>query len=171
VGFWEKSLVFHSRFKQIQECVGLRVFQGASQINLDVKGRLAVPVKHRDGLAEPSSGKLVLTAHPHKCLLLYPEANWLPIRDRVMNLPAMNVTTATWKRMLIGFAEDMTLDNAGRLLISPELRAYAGIEKQVMFVGQGSHFEVWSLAAWNEQIAQLTSGSAALPPGTEDFIL
>jgi MraZ protein len=156
-------------------CTGERtedvVFQGASQINLDVKGRLAVPVKHRDGLAAPSAGKLVLTAHPHKCLLLYPEAAWLPIRDRVMIFPAMNATAAVWKRMLIGFAEELTLDNAGRILISPELRAFAGIEKQIMFVGQGSHFEVWSLSAWNEQLAALTSGAAGLPPGTEDFTL
>jgi len=147
------------------------VFQGASQINLDAKGRLAVPVKHRDGLCSPSAGKLVMTAHPHKCLLLYPDADWQPIRDRVMKLPAMNIAAASWKRMLIGFAEDLTLDNAGRLLISPELRQFAGIEKQVMFVGQGSHFEVWSLNAWNEQIAALTTGTAALPPGTEDFSL
>jgi MraZ protein len=147
------------------------LFQGASQINLDAKGRLAIPVKHRDGLAAPSSGKLVLTAHPHKCLLLYPEAHWEPIRDRVMKLPAMNTAAASWKRMLIGFAEDLTLDNAGRMLVSPELRQFAGIEKQVMFVGQGSHFEVWSLNAWNEQIAALTSGAQSLPPGTEDFTL
>jgi MraZ protein len=56
-------------------------------------------------------------------------------------------------------------------LLSPELRTFAGIEKQVMFVGQGSHFEVWSLTAWNEQIAALTSGAAGLPPGTENFSL
>jgi MraZ protein len=73
--------------------------------------------------------------------------------------------------MLIGFAENTTLDNAGRILLSPELRTFAGIEKQIMFVGQGTHFEVWSLTAWNEQIAALTSGAAGLPPGTENFSL
>ena len=73
--------------------------------------------------------------------------------------------------MLIGFAENTTLDNAGRILLSPELRTFAGIEKQLMFVGQGTHFEVWSLNAWNEQIAALTSGAAGLPPGTENFAL
>ncbi len=147
------------------------MFQGASQINLDVKGRLAVPVKHRDGLSAPSGGRLVLTAHPDKCLLLYPQATWEPIRDRVMKFPAMNATASVWKRMLIGFAEELMLDNAGRILVSPEMRAFAGIEKQIMFVGQGSHFEVWSLTAWNEQLSALTSGSAGLPPGTEDFSL
>ena len=113
----------------------------------------------------------MLTAHPDKCLLLYPQATWEPIYDRVMKFPAMNKTASVWKRMLIGFAEEMVLDNAGRILLSPELRAFAGIEKQIMFVGQGSHFEVWSLNAWNEQLSALTSGSAGLPPGTEDFAL
>lgn len=147
------------------------MFQGASQINLDAKGRLAVPVKHREALAAPSAGQLVMTAHPHKCVLLYPEANWEPIRQRVMTFPSLDATASVWKRMLIGFAENTTLDNAGRILLSPELRTFASIEKQIMFVGQGTHFEVWSLNAWNEQIAALTSGAAGLPPGTENFSL
>ena len=124
------------------------MFQGASQINLDVKGRLAVPVKHRDPLAAPSAGKLVLTAHPEGCLLLYPLQAWEPIRDKAMKFPSLDRTASLWKRLLIGFAEEMTLDNAGRILVSPELRQYAGIEKQIMLVGQGSHFEVWNLNAW-----------------------
>jgi MraZ protein len=154
------------------------MFQGASQISLDAKGRLAVPVKHRDPLAGNGGGKgssnaaqLVLTAHPEGCLLLYPLAAWEPIRDRVMTFPSLDRTASVWKRMLIGFAEDQSLDNSGRILISPELRNYAGIEKQVMFVGQGSHFEIWNLNAWNEQLKSLMSGATGLPPGTEDFSL
>lgn len=155
------------------------MFQGASQISLDAKGRLAVPVKHRDPLAAndgsgkgaTNAAKLVLTAHPEGCLLLYPLAAWEPIRDRVMTFPSLDRTASVWKRMLIGFAEDQSLDNSGRILISPELRNYAGIEKQVMFVGQGSHFEIWNVNAWNEQLKSLMSGATGLPPGTENFSL
>jgi MraZ protein len=153
--------------------VSIVVFQGASQISLDAKGRLAVPTKHRDALAAPASGggKLVLTAHPEGALLLYPLKAWEPIRDKVMTFPSLDRTAALWKRLLIGFAEDLLLDSAGRILVSPELRAYAGIEKQIMMVGQGSHFEIWNLAAWNDQLKTLTSGAAGLPPGTESFSL
>jgi MraZ protein len=147
------------------------VFQGASQISLDAKGRLAVPVKHRDPLAAPSAGKLVLTAHPEGALLLYPLQAWEPIRNKVMTFPSLDRTAALWKRLLIGFAEDVLLDNAGRILVSPELRNYAGIEKQIMMVGQGTHFEIWNLSAWNDQLKALTSGAAGLPPGTENFSL
>jgi MraZ protein len=170
VGFLGKPALFGENFGDM--------FQGASQISLDAKGRLAVPVKHRDPLAATESGerasgnaRLVLTAHPEGCLLLYPLAAWEPIRDRVMTFPSLDRTASVWKRMLIGFAEDQSLDNSGRILISPELRNYAGIEKQVMFVGQGSHFEIWNLNAWNDQLKSLMSGATGLPPGTEDFSL
>ena len=147
------------------------MFQGASELNLDVKGRMGVPVKHRDPLSQPSEGKLVLTAHPEGCLLMYPLKHWEPIRDRVMTFPSLDRTASSWKRLLIGFAEEHVLDGNGRVLISPELRKYAGIEKMVMFVGQGTHFEIWNVAAWDAQLKSLTSGAAGLPPGTENFSL
>ena len=57
--------------------------------------------------------------------------------------------------MLVGYAEDITSDNSGRLLISAALRDYAAIKKTLIFVGQGSHFELWSKEAWNKQIKQI----------------
>lgn len=147
------------------------MFQGASQINLDAKGRIAVPVKHRDALTQPAAGRLILTAHPEGCLLLYPFNAWEPIRDRVMTFPSMDRTASVWKRLLIGFAEEVALDASGRLLLSPELRGFASIEKLIMLVGQGSHFEIWDVAAWNAQLKALTSGTTGLPAGTENFSL
>ncbi len=147
------------------------MFQGASELSLDVKGRMAVPVKHREALAAPSQGRLVLTAHPEGCLLLYPLKEWEPIRDRVMTFPSLDRTASLWKRLLIGFAEEHTMDGNGRVLLAPELRKFAGIEKLVMFVGQGTHFEIWNAAAWDTQLKSLTSGAAGLPPGTENFSL
>jgi len=151
---------------------GEEVFQGASQINLDAKGRLAVPTRHREPLAAPSNGNLILTAHPDGCLLLYPFGEWEPIRSRVMAFPAADRTASLWKRLLVGFAEDVGLDSAGRILVSPELRSFAAVEKQVMFVGQGSHFEIWNLEAWTRQLALLREGTVTgLPPGMENFSL
>ena len=147
------------------------MFQGASALNLDVKGRMAVPMKHRDPLSLPSQGKLILTAHREGCLLMYPLAHWEPIRDKVMKFPALDPAAAVWKRLLIGFAEEHVLDGNGRVLISPELRKFAGIERLVMFIGQGTYFEIWNASAWDEQLKALTSGAAGLPPGTENFSL
>lgn len=148
------------------------MFQGASQINLDAKGRLAVPTRWRDPLTQGGTVKLVLTAHPDKCLLLYPAPAWEPIRAQVMAFPALDPQFARWKRLLVGFAEDIELDGSGRLLVSPELRAFAGIDKQVMYIGQGSHFEIWDLDGWNQHLDKLTSGGTPmLPSGMENFSL
>lgn len=158
------------------------MFQGAAQLSLDAKGRLAVPTRHRDGLQcrvgasdgseqQGSNGKLVLTAHPHRCLLIYPAPAWGPIRDRIMGFSSFDPQTSLWKRLLVGFAEEVDLDSNGRVLVSPELRKFAGIDKQVMMVGQGSHFEVWSVEAWEAQLAQLDRGDGKPPPGLENFAL
>ena len=148
------------------------MFQGASQINLDAKGRMAVPTRVRETLTQGGTVGVVLTAHPDGCLLLYPAPGWEPVRAKVMAFPSTNAHASLWKRLLIGFAEDLALDGAGRLLISPELRSYAHIEKRVMCVGQGTNFEIWDLANWNEQLERLRSGgNPTLPPGMENFSL
>jgi len=154
------------------ENVGETVFQGAAQINLDAKGRMAVPTRTRDPLTLGGTVKLVLTAHPDSCLLLYPEPAWAPIRAQVMSFPSLDRQASLWKRLLVGFAQDVELDSAGRLLIPPELRDFAHITRQVMLVGQGSHYEIWDLELWNQQLEALRSGgSPTLPPGMENFSL
>lgn len=152
--------------------MGERVFQGANQVNLDAKGRMAVPTRARDPLTQGGTVKLVLTAHPDSCLLLYPAPAWEPIRAQVMSFPSLDKQASLWKRLLVGFAQDVEPDSAGRLLIPPELRDFAHITRQVMFVGQGSHFEIWDLEAWKTQLETLrTGGSPTLPPGMENFSL
>ena len=148
------------------------VFQGATQINLDAKGRMSVPTKARDPLTQGGTVKLVLTAHPEGCLLLYPAPAWEPIRAKVMAFPSLDRQSNLWKRLLVGFAEEVEPDGAGRLLIAPVLRDYAHIKRQVMFVGQGSHFEIWDLEAWNAGLESLrTGGTPNVPPGMENFSL
>jgi MraZ protein len=157
---------------QAWEKVGGIVFQGATQINLDAKGRMAVPTRSRDPLTAGGTVKLILTAHPDGCLLLYPMPAWEPIRTQVMSFPSLDRRFSLWKRLLVGFAEQVELDGAGRLLLPPELRNFAHIDREVMFVGQGSHFEIWDLETWNTQLEAMKSGdSPTLPPGMENFSL
>ena len=147
------------------------MFQGATALSLDVKGRLAIPARHREALDEASDGQLVLTAHPHRCLLLYPEPAWLPIRDKVLATSSLNPQAASIKRLLVGNARDETLDSAGRLLIAPELRQFAVLEKQVWLVGLGSHFEIWSDIGWQKEQDAVFALGDQLPPGLEDLAL
>ena len=82
------------------------MFQGTTQINLDAKGRLAVPTKLREGLARPGDGKVVVTAHPHGCLLLYPAPAWEPIRAKVMSYSSLETQASLLQTLLVGFANE-----------------------------------------------------------------
>jgi MraZ protein len=148
------------------------MFSGATNLSLDVKGRLAVPAKHRDALLTQSAGNVVLTAHPHGCLLLYPRPAWEPIEAKLTGLSSFNPQTSAIKRMIVGQADHLELDATGRLLVNPVLRKFAKLDKEVMFVGQGSHFELWDIEAWDAQLAILMGeGNLELPAELEGFSL
>jgi MraZ protein len=144
---------------------GLPVFRGVTLLALDAKSRLAVPARHREALAAPSAGRLILTVDHGRCLLLYPLAAWAPIERRLMDLPSFDERIRGLQRLLVGHAEDVEMDAAGRILVSPALRRYAALDKQVVLVGQGHKFEVWDEARWSEQTDRTISMPAAdLPP-------
>ena len=148
------------------------MFRGATSLNLDAKGRLAVPSKHRDALQTQCAGRLVLTAHPHGCLLLYPQPAWEPIQARMMALSSFDTQSSALQRLLVGYAEDLELDSTGRLLVSPALREFADLEKQAMLVVQGSHFELWNIESWHKQLKQVMTGDdTSLPAELEGFSL
>ncbi|MQY52290.1 division/cell wall cluster transcriptional repressor MraZ [Rhodocyclus tenuis] len=148
------------------------MFEGATALSIDAKGRLAIPARHRDSLVAAGEGNLVLTAHPHRCLLLYPQPAWQPIRDKVLAAPSLQRQAAQIKRLLVGYACNETLDSAGRLLVAPSLREFAELDRQVWLVGQGDHFEIWSDAGWRKEQQDIFAlGDQLLPPGLEDLAL
>jgi MraZ protein len=116
------------------------LFQGASALNLDAKGRMSVPARHRDTLLLQGEGRVTLTKHPDGCLLLFPRPEWEAFRARVAQLP---MDAHWWRRIFLGNAAEIDLDSAGRILITPELRSAANIEREIMLLGMGSHLEVW----------------------------
>jgi MraZ protein len=149
------------------------MFQGAIALNLDAKGRLAIPSRCRDALAKPAEGRLVVTTHPHRCLSIYPETEWTPIAEQIMAVPGLDPRSAAIKRLLVGNAREEQMDAAGRVLIAPELRAWAGLDKQVWLVGQGRCFELWSDERWQQQQEELLAqlASSGLPAGFENLAL
>jgi len=147
------------------------VFQGATELSVDAKGRLAVPTRYRDALISGGAA-VVLTAHPDGCVLLYPRLAWEPIGSKIQSLSSFNEQARWWQRLLVGFAEETSLDAQGRILLSPALRKFADLKKDVMLVGQGSHFELWDVALWEEKLTRaMSQASSSPPPGTENFSL
>ena len=148
------------------------MFRGISQLNLDVKGRLAVPARHRDALLERCGGHLVITADADRCLLIYPLPDWELIQQKLEGLSNLDPRVRELQRRLIGFAVDVDMDGAGRVLIPPALREYAQLDKPVVLVGQGRKFELWNKDTWDQMIAKAAPLAAGgLPPGLEGFSL
>ncbi len=133
-------------------------------MSLDAKGRMAVPSRHRDALQALCSGQLTITKNPDGCLMVFPRPAWETFRDKVAALP---MSAAGWKRIFLGNAMDVEIDSAARALISPELRAAAGLTKEVMLLGMGSHFELWDAQKYAEHEAAVMA--QPMPEALQDF--
>jgi MraZ protein len=129
------------------------VFFGETAINLDAKGRLAIPVRYRESIQEQCGGRMVLTysAFDSGALWLYPEQEWERVRDEVTSLSTFNPGHRSLQRRLVGSAAAVEPDSAGRLLLPLTLRQVAGLEKRVVLLGMGSRFEVWNEAILNQK--------------------
>ena len=125
------------------------MFRGLHAINLDAKGRLAVPSRFREKLDLEAIKELVVTIDTESpCLLLYPLPSWEDIEKKLENLPSFNPATRRIQRLLIGHATELEIDNSGRILLPPLLRKHADLDKHIMFVGQGKKFELWDATQW-----------------------
>jgi MraZ protein len=140
------------------------VFQGSSALTLDAKGRISIPTRHRDALISQVEGRLTLTRHPDGCLLVYPRSVWEQRRAQIAAFP---MGARPLQRLLLGNAQDVDMDGSGRILIAPELRTAAGLTRDTMLLGMGSHFELWDAAEWSRREAEdLAKG---MPDVLENF--
>ena len=132
---------------------GEEVFFGETAINLDAKGRLAVPTRYREAIADDCEGRLVLTysAFDSGALWLYPEPEWARVRDEVMGLSTFNPSHRSLQRRLVGSATQVELDGSSRILLPQTLRTVAGLEKRVVLLGMGSRFEIWNENTLNQK--------------------
>ncbi len=127
------------------------MFRGVHSINLDAKGRMAVPARYRQLLQDSDNGNLVVTIDTEeKCLLVYPLQEWEPIQAKLEALPSFNPAARRIQRLIIGHATDLEMDNSGRVLLPAPLREYAGLQKKVILMGQGKKFELWDEDHWSE---------------------
>ncbi|WP_017348332.1 division/cell wall cluster transcriptional repressor MraZ [Pantoea sp. A4] len=129
------------------------MFRGATLVNLDGKGRLAVPTRYRELLIAESQGQMVCTIDLHQpCLLLYTLPEWEVIEKKLSRLSSMNPAERRVQRLLLGHASECQMDNAGRLLLANTLRQHASLTKEVMLVGQFNKFELWDEQTWYQQV-------------------
>ncbi len=139
------------------------MFQGASSLSLDAKGRLSVPTRHRDALGA-EAGQMTITKHPHGCLMIFPRSEWERFRERIAALP---MQAQWWRRIFLGNAMDVEMDGSGRVLVSPELRADAGITRESILLGMGSYLELWDAQTY--AVKEAEAKQAEMPDVLKDF--
>ena len=140
------------------------MFQGASFLALDTKGRLSVPTRYREVLSATANSQITITKHPHGCLMIFPRNEWEKFRERIASLP---MQAQWWKRIFLGNAMDVYIYATGRVLVSPELRAVSSISKDTVLLGMGSYFELWDAATYAAQEAEQMRGD--MPDVFRDF--
>lgn len=142
------------------------VFQGGAGMVLDGKGRLTVPARHRDVLKAVAEDRLTITKHFKRCLLIFPRPAWETFRTKLLTLP---MSAEDLRRIFIGSAMDVEIDGASRVLIAPELREWAGLERDVLLIGMGSRFELWDKVRHDAHEATVLA--AGLPSALGDHVL
>jgi MraZ protein len=144
------------------------VFFGETAINLDAKGRLAVPMRYRDALEEQCGNRMVLTysAFDSGSLWLQPQDTWERVRTEVMALPSFNADHRSLQRRLVGAATVVEMDGSGRILLPPSLRQVTGLEKRVVMLGMDKRFEIWNENTLNSRRAEEVSNLDE-PPSAE----
>src|SRR6202050_2119225 len=137
------------------------MFRGATKVTLDDKGRMVIPNRYREQIAERAQGQLVVTVDRDQCLLLYPLPDWEQTERKLMSLPSLHPQSRRLQRLMVGHATDLALDSHGRMLLPPELREFAALGRHAMLIGQGSRCELWDEARWSERRAAWLKHEAA----------
>ena len=140
-----------SRQKSGDRSVRKVVFRGATNITLDAKGRMAIPTRYRERLSARCGGRIVVTVDKDHCLLIYPMPDWEELEQKLVQLPSMHKVARRIVRIMVGYATEVDMDGSGRILVSKELREFAGLDKQAVLIGQGNKFELWDEATWIEK--------------------
>ena len=152
------------------------MFRGIHTVNLDAKGRMAIPKRYRQRLMGIAAGQLIVTIDPEEsCLLLYPQPEWEEIEAQIAALPSLNKVARRLQRLLIGHAVEVEMDSNGRILIAAPLRDYATLNKQMVLLGQGKKFELWDEKCWQTRrdnwLNEESGGDDSLPDALGKIVL
>src|SRR5690606_17129451 len=120
---------------------------------MDAKGRFALPTRYRDRIACICDGQLIATVDTQeRCLLIYHMPEWELIEKQVDALSSFHPAASPIKRLQMGYASELEIDSAGRVLLPPLLRDYAQLDKKIVLLGQGKKFELWAEESWHSQM-------------------
>ncbi|MEX3610191.1 division/cell wall cluster transcriptional repressor MraZ [Rothia sp. LK2588] len=126
------------------------MFLGTYSPRLDDKGRIILPAKFREELAEG----LVITRGQERCLYVFSMAEFQRIHEQLRSAPISSKQSRDYIRVFLSGASDETPDKQGRITIPPMLRKYAGLDKELAVIGAGSRAEIWDMATWESYLQE-----------------
>ena len=127
------------------------MFRGRFEHTIDSKGRISIPAKYRELLAEKHDDRLIITNFD-RCLVAYPYEEWRNVEEKIGSLSMVKKEAKAFQRFFVSGAAECPIDKLGRVLIPPTLRSYARLEKDVVFAGMLKKFEIWSKECFLEEI-------------------
>ncbi len=143
------------------------MFTGEYHHTLDGKGRVIIPSRLREGLGD----SFVITRGLDHCLFVYPNSEWVRLEQKLKQLPFTKRDARVFTRLFFSGAMEVEADKQGRVLIPQNLREYADIEKDVMFIGVSNRVEIWSEPAWREYFGEADQNYEELAEKLVDFDL
>jgi MraZ protein len=131
------------------------MFIGEYQHNLDLKGRIAVPVKFRDQL----KAGIIITRGLDRCLFVFSKNEWKILAKKLIALPLAQANSRAFVRLMLAGAMDVEIDNQGRVLVPDYLRKYADLKKEIIIAGLYNRVEIWDADTW-KQYKSKTEGAS-----------
>ena len=119
-------------------------FLGEFESTLDAKGRFLLPAGLKKQLPEGENTRFVINRGFEKCLTLYPKQSWEPLYSRISALNEFDPKVREFRRYFLNGATEVELDSAGRLLLPPNLKEYAGLERDIILASAFDKIEIWS---------------------------
>lgn len=141
------------------------MFMGEYKHNVDVKGRMIVPAKFREGLGD----SFVVTRGLDKCLFAYPLEEWKVIEEKLKQLPLTKKDARAFTRFFFSGAIECEVDKQGRINIPQTLRNYADLEKECVVIGVSERVEIWANDKWEEYVEDSEESFAEIAENLMDF--
>lgn len=135
----------------------MRMFLGEYQPNITEGSRIALPKKLRDQI---HGDEVVLSRGFEKCIFLYDKEDWVQEAQKQVENPISDVKTRDLKRYMYAGASEVSIDSQGRVVITPTLKTYAGIDKKACVIGAGDHIEIWDSEAWEKHLERISADLA-----------
>ena len=142
-----------------------KMLSGEYAHTLDDKGRFAMPTRLRDALHDG----FVITKGLDGCLYMYEQEQWNILEAKLATLPMSSKSARDFKRFFVGGSVECSYDKQGRVLLPPNLREFAKLDRDIVIAGVGPYAEIWNKAAWDAQMAECSGKEEEIAEQLSEF--